>query len=124
MTDNAAAGLENHRIKSFKNKGRDVEVGGSRGGPRPGLLLLPLIALLPLPAAPEEEEEEEGRGRGGRWRKAGGLCSLRHEGGGPRGLARSTMGPPPGGGRPRAPLRAAAPPRSRRWRLPGPKTPG
>lgn len=64
MTDNAAAGLENHRIKSFKNKGRDVEVGGSRGGPRPGLLLLPLIALLPLPAAPEEEEEEEGRGRG------------------------------------------------------------
>lgn len=35
MADNAAAaaaaaGLENHRLKSFKNKGRDVEVGVRR----------------------------------------------------------------------------------------------
>jgi len=28
MAENA--GLENHRIKSFKNKGRDVEVSGGR----------------------------------------------------------------------------------------------
>lgn len=65
MTDNAAAaGLENHRIKSFKNKGRDVEVGGSGGGRGLASLLLLLLALL-LPAAAEEEEEEEGRVRGG-----------------------------------------------------------
>lgn len=31
MADNAAAGLENHRFKSFKNKGRDVEVCAGLG---------------------------------------------------------------------------------------------
>lgn len=41
MAENA--GLENHRIKSFKNKGRDVEVrlhtGAGTGGPVWGRLM-------------------------------------------------------------------------------------
>lgn len=52
MADNAAAAaasLDNHRLKSFKNKGRDVEVGG--GGVSGSAETPPALTKLPPRAA-------------------------------------------------------------------------
>lgn len=62
MAENAAAtGLESHRIKSFKNKGRDAEVRVGPAGPRPG----------PASAGGRQRRGRAGlgRARGGRRRR-------------------------------------------------------
>lgn len=97
MAENAAAaGLESHRIKSFKNKGRDAEV---RAGPRPG----PASAS----AGGRHRRGEEGPGRaalaagggGGGSARGGFFSAVMRRAGAEAAAGEGLAGP----GRPRAP---------------------